>query len=381
MLLSREIAIFTPNLLDWEGRKPVIGGLERYIRALAELLTDMGYKVSFHQNAHQDFQTTYLGWPVYGYQADPRRLNATVERMEKSVTGRVLYSSILQQVYYRPGSICISHGVWWEHPGFSPAQARAYYEGFVAAALAQARVIISCDYNFLNVARAIYPNLADRKIQVVPNFVDRERFYPREGRGGKRIRVLYPRRLSRERGFTLLQAVIPSLLAAYPELEFQFAIDTNTPRYLESFHAWRQGEAHNERLLYCHPDFDVMPGVYADADIVVIPTIFSEGTSFSCLEAMAMGKAIIATNVGGLTNLIIDNYNGLLIHPTGEYLTQALRFLIEHPGERTRLGNNAAATARVFDRKLWEARWRQFISKVYPLEKTLTGANARPSEL
>ncbi|OIQ59656.1 glycosyltransferase family 4 protein [Neomoorella thermoacetica] len=365
--MEREIAIFTPNLLDWEGKKPVIGGLERYIRALAELLTDMGYAVSFHQNAHRDFQTTYLGWPVYGYQADPQHLNITIERIEKSVPGRVLYSSILQQVYYRPGSICISHGVWWELPGSSPVLARAAYENHVAAALFQASLIISCDYNFLNVARAIYPDLAGRKIQVIPNFVDLERFYPREGSSRKGIRVLYPRRLSRERGFTLLQAVIPSLLAAYPELEFQFAIDTNTPRYLEAFHAWRQGEAHNERLLYCHPDFDAMPGVYADADIVVIPTIYSEGTSFSCLEAMAMGKAIIATNVGGLTNLIIDNYNGLLIHPTAEYLAQALRFLIEHPRERARLGKNAAATARVFDRKLWEARWRQFINKVYPL--------------
>ncbi len=365
--MARELAIFVPNLLDWDGRKPVIGGLERYVRALAELLTAMGYEVSFHQNARRDFQTTHRGWPVYGYQADLQHLNLTIERIEKSVPGRVLYSSILQQVAYRPGSICISHGVWWEHPGFSPAQARAYYESFVAAALTQARLVVSCDYNFLNVARAIYPNLANHKVQVIPNFVDRERFYPCEKERGQRIRVLYPRRLVLERGFTLLQAVIPELLAAYPELEFQFAIDTNTPRYLEAFHAWRQGETHNERILYCHPDFEAMPDVYAAADIVVIPTIFSEGTSFSCLEAMAMGKAIIATNVGGLTNLIIDNYNGLLIHPTTEYLSQALRFLIEHPQERARLGKNAAASARAFDRRLWEARWRQVISKVYPL--------------
>lgn len=82
-----------------------------------------------------------------------------------------------------------------------------------------------------------------------------------------------------------------------------------------------------------------------------------------------MGKAVIATNVGGLTNLIIDGYNGLLIHPSREYLTQALRFLIDHPRERLRLGANAAATARAFDRRLWEARWRQYISKVYPLER------------
>ncbi|QGP93671.1 D-inositol-3-phosphate glycosyltransferase [Neomoorella glycerini] len=329
----------------------------------------MGYEVSFHQNAHRDFQTTFRGWPVYGYQADQHHLHLTVKRMEETVRGRVLYSSILQQVYYRPRSICISHGVWWELPGYSPAHARAAYENYVAAALIQATLIISCDYNFLNVARAIYPNLADQKVRVIPNFVDLKQFYPREKEQQPRVRVLYPRRLAPERGFDLLKEVIPPLLAEYPDLEFLFAIDTNTPRYLEIFHAWRQKEAHNGRILYCHPDFNAMPEVYAAADIVVIPSIYSEGTSFSCLEAMAMGKAVIATNVGGLTNLIIDGYNGLLIHPSREYLTQALRFLIDHPRERLRLGANAAATARAFDRRLWEARWRQYISRVYPLDK------------
>ena len=122
-----------------------------------------------------------------------------------------------------------------------------------------------------------------------------------------------------------------------------------------------------ERILYCHPDYQSMSNVYAEADIVVIPSIYSEGTSFSCLEAMAMGKAVIATNVGGLTNLIINGYNGLLIHPSIESLYQSLLYLIENPSVCTRLGEYAYTTSQAFTRQAWEARWRPCIHKIYPL--------------
>ncbi|WP_420491566.1 glycosyltransferase [Neobacillus drentensis] len=50
----------------------------------------------------------------------------------------------------------------------------------------------------------------------------------------------------------------------------------------------------------------------------------SEGTSLSLLEAMAAKCAEIATNVGGMTNIILDNYNGLIINPDESELYLAL---------------------------------------------------------
>ncbi len=359
------IAIFIPNLLTWKGDRPIIGGLERYALSLADLLTEIGYNVSFHQYAYQDFEKTHHKWLVYGYEADPAHLHLTNNRMEKTVKGQVLYASIAQQTSYRPGSICISHGVWWELPGSSPTNAQKFYENHVLSALLQAQLIISCDYNFLNVARAIYPNLADKKIRVIPNFVDLQKFSPRPKTKSKGLRILYPRRLSLERGFALVAAIIPNLLSEYEDIEFHFAIDSNIPEHLKAFHTWRCKVDNNERISYSHPDFQDMVNVLADSDIILIPTIYSEGTSFSCLEAMAIGKPIIATNVGGLTNLIIDGYNGLLIHPSKESLYQAIRFLLNNPTERNRLGKNALATAQAFDKNIWKARWQECIKAIY----------------
>jgi len=365
--MDNRIAIFVPNLLSWDGKEPVIGGLERYVLALADLLTEMDYNISFHQFSKKDFLSKYLDWPVHGYETYPGQFHLTMERMEKTVFDRVLYSSIVQQVKYRPGSICISHGVWWEAPGSSPNEAKKYYKNFVMPALIQAVLVISCDYNFLNVARAIYPDLANKKVRVIPNFVDLELFQPQKYEEKQRLSILYPRRLSSERGFGLVKEIVAPLLREFPNLEFQFAIDTNISENLNLFHVWREKETYKERLLYCHPNFQEMPAVYAAADIVVIPSLYSEGMSFSCLEAMAMGKAVVATNVGGLTNIIIDGYNGLLIDPSSETLYYALRYLLNNPHERSRLGLNAFSTAQAFSRKNWEARWRFYIENIYPI--------------
>jgi len=57
-----------------------------------------------------------------------------------------------------------------------------------------------------------------------------------------------------------------------------------------------------------------MPSIYALADIVVIPSLI-EAVSLAALEALAHRKAVIATNVGGLPEIIINKKTGLLIHP------------------------------------------------------------------
>jgi glycosyltransferase involved in cell wall biosynthesis len=57
-----------------------------------------------------------------------------------------------------------------------------------------------------------------------------------------------------------------------------------------------------------------MPGFLASVDVVVLPSLF-EGLGVSVLEAMAAGKAVIASRVGGLPELVVDAATGLLVKP------------------------------------------------------------------
>src|SRR4029077_11847997 len=67
-----------------------------------------------------------------------------------------------------------------------------------------------------------------------------------------------------------------------------------------------------------------VPDVLAAADIFVLPSLW-EGLPIGLLEAMAMGKSVIAQNVDGTREIIRDGENGLLIESGNvESLSQAI---------------------------------------------------------
>ena len=82
-------------------------------------------------------------------------------------------------------------------------------------------------------------------------------------------------------------------------------------------------------------------------DILVFPSLFSEGCPLSMLEAMAMQKTIIGSRAGAIPEIIRDHENGLLVNPgSAEAIAAALTELLENPALRLRLAENAAQTAR-----------------------------------
>jgi glycosyltransferase involved in cell wall biosynthesis len=108
-----------------------------------------------------------------------------------------------------------------------------------------------------------------------------------------------------------------------------------------------------------------MAEILRHMDIALIPTKGTEGTSLSCLEAMAAGCAVIASPVGGLTDLIIDDYNGLLVKPTPSHLIAAIDLLINDHLQRERLGEKARETAAAFSLERWREKWTSAIHEVF----------------
>jgi len=88
-----------------------------------------------------------------------------------------------------------------------------------------------------------------------------------------------------------------------------------------------------------------VPSLLAAADIFVLPSLW-EGLPIGLLEAMSMGKAIIATNVDGTKEIIENDFNGLLIETNNlvDNLTKAIVHLSADKSLRKRLAENAMQT-------------------------------------
>ncbi|MCW3794015.1 glycosyltransferase [Paenibacillus sp. LS1] len=172
------------------------------------------------------------------------------------------------------------------------------------------------------------------------------------------IRIIYPRRISMERGIIPMMLAADKLLGAFPDLEIEFAgelVEGSTVG--RAFRYWHRTHPHAKRIIQRTYDFRDIREAYHQADIAVIPTVFSEGTSYACLEAMSCGLPVIASNVGGLNDLIQDGFNGLLVPPGEQELTAALVRLVQDRAERERLGIYARETALSYDLTRWRSRW------------------------
>jgi glycosyltransferase involved in cell wall biosynthesis len=95
-----------------------------------------------------------------------------------------------------------------------------------------------------------------------------------------------------------------------------------------------------ERLRFLEARQDI-PDLLRAIDIYCLPSLW-EGLSIGLLEAMAMGKAVVATAIDGTLEVIEDGVNGLLIQPNlPEQLAVALTRLVNDAELRHRLGTAA----------------------------------------
>jgi glycosyltransferase involved in cell wall biosynthesis len=100
------------------------------------------------------------------------------------------------------------------------------------------------------------------------------------------------------------------------------------------------------------PHHELAP-LYERAAVVAVPS-HREGFGVACLEAMAHGRPVVASAVGGLLDLVVDGETGMLVPPRDvEALRAALERLLGDAELRSRLG--AAARERVREHFAWPA--------------------------
>jgi glycosyltransferase involved in cell wall biosynthesis len=152
--------------------------------------------------------------------------------------------------------------------------------------------------------------------------------------------VLYAGKLSLGKGTGVFLEATDLIRTKVPGVRFALAGKGN----------WPVPEREDVHRLGSLPQKELF-ALYAAADVVVVPSIWPEPLSRVILEAMALGRAVVATAVGGSPEAVEDDVTGVLV-PKGDAaaLARAVSELLLDPERRRQLGGAARRrVASVFD--------------------------------
>lgn len=203
------------------------------------------------------------------------------------------------------------------------------------------------------------------KVVVIPTGIDIERFNPDAVSAVPReeLNVAPDAQivgtvaiLRRKKGHHTLLDAIPAVLKEFPKAVFLFAGDGPQRGNIEKKIA-ELGIDRNVKLLGLRKD---VPEILKTIDLFVLPTLQEAlGTSF--LEAMAMRKPVIGTNIGGVPEVIQNGVSGVLVEPENPtMLAKAIVSLLKDKQKMSDMGNMGgkmveerysveAMTANLFD--------------------------------
>ncbi len=365
------VTIASPSPFNRSAKRAFLGGAERYLYELCKLIRSMGYEVEVFQPAENSFLSFFHGIPVFGLPTSESAADFSREfHLRVSASELTIYfAPFLAEHFAFSPSIGISHGVYWDDPVLQTWD-RSYQVTVdrLLRAVRNLTTLVSVDANTINCLRSMDWNVAQKCIRI-PNFVDTSRFAPRpKVQDTTRPAVLFPRRLAKARGLDLLYPVIKSVVKDAPEALFFLVGQPEDEEAKVTAEKLAAEFPTNVRI--AEVPMEDMAEAYDLADIVIIPSTSAEGTSLACLEALAAGKAVIATPVGGLPELIVDGVTGLLVDPFPEPIARAVLQLIRNPELKRGLSRNARQASLAFSLESWRQRWLELLSSFLqsPLE-------------
>jgi glycosyltransferase involved in cell wall biosynthesis len=117
--------------------------------------------------------------------------------------------------------------------------------------------------------------------------------------------------------------------------------------------------------------------VFAAADVVALPS-YREGLPATVCEAMASGRVVVASRVGGIPEIVQSGKTGKLVDPGNiDQLTDALRYVLSDHAERIRIECEAAAFAS--EHLTWRRNAEAYAQITAGFRKTKTAAMTRCS--
>jgi len=374
-------AIFYSKFFDHDGEQLHIGGIETYLINLGKLCNRMGIKPIIFQPAKIGFSRDFEEITVIGIPGarihriwKANKLFKKASEYFDQTKDIVIFGTDRLSVRYGSGRcVAIQHGIAWDQPnrllfrGKVPEaglagkwrKLNARYQAIKSFERCPNRVCV--DYNFLNWYRTYICHELSGNNWVIPNFahIPDKGILSSSRKHDTTVKILFARRFIECRGTRIMAEAAEGLLKRHPTICFTFAGEGRDEAWLRSKFV---GEP---RVVFMKYLQEQVTDVHLQHHIAVVPSLASEGTSLSVAEAMACGCAVAATPIGGVTNMIIDGYNGKFCAPSSKELEDCLHELITNEDQRARIAARGYETAKnAFSKEKWETSWSQVIEEI-----------------
>jgi glycosyltransferase involved in cell wall biosynthesis len=225
-----------------------------------------------------------------------------------------------------------------------------------------AACVVACNTDVHRDLRRLAAN-----VHLLPHGVDLQQFTPRTKSSNGVLRLLAVGRLVEKKGLHFLIAALAGL-----KLPFTLTIAGDGPERERLRQLVRLNNLENRIVFRGAVTHFELPKMYAEADVITVPSVQDaagdrDGLPNVVLEAMASGRAVIASDVGAIASAITNNENGLLVPPRDPVaLGAAIRRLGEDRELRHSLGRNGRRRAESdYELGRCSRRFQELLMSVY----------------
>jgi len=353
---------------------PRIGGAEIHVANLRQKLIERGHQVKLltTEPGNNEQEIIRIPWKRNYFELLSRfwRLSSDVDLIHSHYCYRLaFFVGIIAKLRRKPFIITLHGYGILNHPG-TPWYFQLVHSLYRFWSLHFATLIISTSRDL---ARHAEKYISSKKIVLISNGVDFSKFSQIQDTARLRKKykdakiILTVRRLTPKCGIQYLVEAMPHILRQEPSA-YYIMIGDGVLREEIKKRIQILGIKDKVEMLGTVPNENVLEYL-AFADVVVFPST-AESTSIACIEAMAMGKPIVASRVGGLIELLGENERGLLVKmfdwetcnyeapliseiPNERYeaLAQGIITILKDRDLANKLGSRAKEYAKHFD---WE---------------------------
>lgn len=307
------------------------GGLGTSIKNLAVQLVKQGIQVSIVVTGQKDtvqftedgihfYALKHIKYPIFGFYLYRKRIQRFVSQLIQDQgidlveapdwTGMTAFMKLKAPVIIR------FHGTdaYFCKLDGRPQKLKNYW--FERLALRKADHLISVSAFTAQLTKDLF-NLK-QPMKVIPNSIDTTQFQSQHEKVQSN-RVLYFGTVIRKKGVLELAAIFNQVNAAMPEVSFIFAGkdakdvltgQSTQAMVLEAMNASTQAQS---QFLGALP-YERIQEEIAKATVVVLPS-FAEALPMTWLEAMAMEKALVTSDIGWAEEVMVDGETGFMVHP------------------------------------------------------------------